>query len=88
MPPSPPPEPGSAPKPDAEPIRISGGVQQARLIRQVVPSYPPLALKAHVQGVVLLEAIISKEDTIDSLRVISGHPLLTSAAIDAVKQWV
>jgi protein TonB len=58
------------------------------LIRQVVPSYPPLALAAHVQGVVVLEAIISKEGTIDSLRVVSGHPLLTSAAIDAVKQWI
>ena len=88
LPPSPPPERESAAKPDPEPIRISGGVQQARLIRQVVPFYPPLALKAHVQGVVVLDAIISKEGTIDGLRVVSGHPLLTSAAIDAVKQWV
>jgi len=88
LPPSPPPEPESTAKPDAEPIRISDGVEQARLIRQVVPSYPPLALKAHVQGVVVLDAIISKEGTIESLRVISGHPLLTSAAMDAVKQWV
>ena len=51
------------------------------------PVYPPLAKQARIQGVVLLEAKISKEGTIDNLRVISGHPLLTQAAIDAVKQW-
>ena len=83
-----PPEPESAATPDDQPIRISGGVQQGKLIRQVVPSYPPLALQAHIQGVVVLEATISKEGTIDSLRVVSGHPLLTHAAIDAVKQWM
>jgi protein TonB len=49
--------------------------------------YPPLAKQARIQGVVLLEAVISKDGAIDNLRVISGHPLLTQAAIDAVKQW-
>jgi len=34
-----------------------------------------------------LEAVISKDGAIDNLRVISGHPLLTQAAIDAVRQW-
>jgi periplasmic protein TonB len=87
LPPPPPPKVEPETRAD-EPIRISSGVQQAKLIRQVVPSYPPWALAAHVQGVVVLEAIISKEGTIDSLRVVSGHPLLTSAAIDAVKQWI
>jgi len=88
LPPSPPPGPEVAAAPDPEPIRIGGGVQQAKLIRQVVPSYPALARQAHVQGAVVLEAIINKEGTIDGLRVVSGHPLLTSAAIDAVKQWM
>jgi protein TonB len=46
-----------------------------------------LAKQARIQGVVLLEAVISKDGAIDNLRVISGHPLLTQAAIDAVKQW-
>lgn len=69
------------------PVRVSGGVQAANLIYRPKPAYPPLALKTRVQGVVVLEAKITREGTIDSLRVISGHPLLIDAAIDAVKQW-
>jgi protein TonB len=57
------------------------------LIYQVKPVYPPLARQARVQGVVVLEAVISKEGTIESLRTASGHPLLSQAALDAVKQW-
>ena len=57
------------------------------MLTQVKPVYPPLAKQARIQGVVLLEAVISKDGAIDNLRVISGHPLLTQAAIDAVKQW-
>lgn len=57
------------------------------MIRQVKPVYPPLAKQARIQGVVVLEAVISKQGTIDNLRVITGHPLLIQSAIDAVKQW-
>ena len=48
---------------------------------------PALAKQARIQGVVVLEAEISKEGTIDNLKVVTGHPLLIQAAIDAVKQW-
>jgi TonB family protein len=57
------------------------------LINRVSPTYPPLAQKAHVQGRVILEANISKEGAVESLRATEGHPLLVPAAIDAVKQW-
>jgi len=57
------------------------------LIHQVKPGYPPLAKVTGTQGVVLLDAVIDKEGSIQSLRVISGHPLLNQAALDAVKQW-
>jgi protein TonB len=53
----------------------------------VKPVYPTLARTTRTQGVVVLEAVISKSGSIDSLRVISGHPLLTQAALDAVQQW-
>ena len=66
---------------------MGGNVQAANLQSQVKPVYPPLAKQARIQGVVVLEAEISKEGTIDNLKVISGHPLLIQAAIDAVKQW-
>jgi protein TonB len=68
-------------------IHVSEGVLQGLLVAQTVPTYPPLARQAHVQGMVVLDADISKDGTIESLRVISGHPLLVPAAIDAVKQW-
>jgi protein TonB len=68
-------------------VRGGGNVIAANLISQVKPVYPPLAKQARIQGVVVLEAEISKEGTIDNLKVITGHPLLIQAAIDAVKQW-
>ena len=49
--------------------------------------YPPLARSAGVQGPVVLFAVISKAGTIDNLRVVSGHPMLVPAAIEAVRQW-
>ena len=74
----------------AEPVkrlRISQGVTQGMVISKIEPAYPKIALAAHVSGVVLLHAIISKEGTITELQVVNGSPLLTPAAIDAVKQW-
>ena len=68
-------------------IRVGGKVHSANLIRRVRPSYPPLARQSRVQGTVILEAIISKQGYVDNLRVIKGHPMLTEAAMHAVKQW-
>jgi len=67
--------------------RIGGDVAQANLISSVQPAYPPLARAAQVQGVVLLQAQISKDGIVEDLRVISGHALLNDAAIEAVRQW-
>jgi protein TonB len=53
----------------------------------VNPVYPVLAKQARIQGVVMMEAVISKDGSVDGLHVISGHPFLSQAAIDAVKQW-
>lgn len=87
-PPPPPPPKKEEPKPkNPERIRVGGNVQAANLVRKVTPVYPPLAKQARIQGVVVLEAEISKEGTIENLKVITGHPLLIQAAIDAVKQW-
>jgi protein TonB len=62
-------------------------VAQANLISSVQPVYPEIAKAARVQGVVLLNAQISKEGVVEDLRVISGHALLNDAAIQAVRQW-
>jgi periplasmic protein TonB len=68
-------------------VRVSQGVSVGRLINKVEPVYPPLARNARVQGQVVLTAIISRDGTIQDLRVLSGHPLLVQAALDAVRQW-
>ena len=68
-------------------VRVSQGVSQGLLIRKVQPTYPPLARQARIQGTVVLQAEISKEGAIQNLQLISGHPMLAPAAIEAVKQW-
>jgi|SRR5579872_2605196 protein TonB len=69
-----------------KPLRISN-MLPGSLIHRVEPGYPPLAKAARVQGPVVLEAVISKTGTIENLQLISGHPMLAPAAIDAVRQW-
>ncbi len=68
-------------------VRVSSGVAAGQLISKTTPNYPPLARQARIQGSVLLSAIIGKDGTIQNLKVLSGHPMLTQSALDAVKQW-
>ncbi|MGA7632797.1 MAG: energy transducer TonB [Terriglobales bacterium] len=68
-------------------VRVSTGVATGLLIRKVTPNYPQLAKQARIQGSVVLQAEISKDGTIQNLQLISGHPMLAPAAIEAVKQW-
>ncbi len=68
-------------------VRVSQGVAEGQLVTKVTPPYPPMAKMARVQGSVVLQAVISKKGNIENLRVISGHPMLVQAALDAVKQW-
>jgi len=72
----------------ATPVRVGGNVQAAKLTKQVVPVYPRPALQMRISGTVQLLGIIAKDGTIQRLQVLSGHPLLRQAAIDAVSQWV
>jgi periplasmic protein TonB len=68
-------------------VRVSQGVTQGMVLHKVQPTYPALARTARVQGSVVLAAVIGKNGAIQNLHVISGHPLLTQAALDAVRQW-
>ena len=74
------------PKPVAHLPRVSR-MMEGNLIYRVQPVYPPMARTARIQGPVVLKAIISKSGAIENLQVISGHPMLVKAAIDAVGQW-
>jgi TonB family protein len=69
-------------------IRAGGNVQQTKLVSQPRPVYPLEAKQAHIQGVVQLSATIAKDGTVRNPEVISGHPMLVQAALDAVRQWV
>jgi protein TonB len=75
------------PKPGQQRIRQGGSVQAALLLNKVQPIYPPLARQTRIAGTVRLHALISKSGSVESLEVLSGHPLLVRAAMDAVQQW-
>ncbi|HEV2697174.1 MAG TPA: energy transducer TonB, partial [Terriglobales bacterium] len=79
--------PMAVPKVAVQRVRVSQGVTQGMVLHKVQPTYPPLARTARVQGSVVLAAIIGKDGSIQNLHVLSGHPLLQQAALEAVKQW-
>ena len=67
--------------------RVSAQVAQANLVTSVPPAYPALATAARVQGNVLLQVEISVQGLVQNVTVLSGHPLLNEAAIQAVRKW-
>jgi protein TonB len=69
------------------PVHLSSGVVAGMIISRPDPVYPAIAKAAHVQGAVILHAIISKQGTIENLSVISGNGMLVNAAKDAVQRW-
>jgi len=68
-------------------IAIASGIAQRNLLTQTPPIYPPIAKAARVSGTVVLQATIGKDGLMESVRVVSGPPLLLQAALDAVRQW-
>jgi protein TonB len=68
-------------------VRVSQGVTAKSIIKKVPPEYPKEARKKHVQGTVVLHGVISHEGDVMEISVVSGDPMLTQAAIEAVKQW-
>lgn len=78
---------GDAGSDSGPPRPVGGNVREPRRIGGAVPVYPELARRAHVQGKVMLECVIDTDGRVTDLRVVSGHPLLTGAALDAVRGW-
>lgn len=68
-------------------IRVGGNVQQAKLIRQQPPVYPPLAMQARIQGTVRFDTTIGRDGKVSALTLVSGHPLLVTAASEALRAW-
>ncbi len=79
-------------KPEVNPdppkrITVGGRVQERMLVEQVAPKYPPLAKQARISGTVRFTALIGKDGYVESLTLVSGHPLLVGAAKEAVERW-
>lgn len=74
------------PLPSTPQLRVSH-MMEGNLAHRVDPVYPPLARQARIQGSVVLRAVIDRDGRITNLQLISGHPLLVQAALDAVRQW-
>jgi len=82
-PPPPPPPPVTR-----GPIRIGGQIKAPALVKRIEPGYPSIAVSAHLEGVVILEAIVDREGKVNEVTVLrSLHPLLDREAELAVKQW-
>jgi protein TonB len=69
-------------------VRVGGDVREPRKVLDVAPVYPPLAAKAHVEGVVIIEATIDTRGRVVNATVLRGVPVLDEAALEAVRQWV
>jgi protein TonB len=76
-----------APAAPKGPLHLSSGVVSGQLLKKTTPVYPPIAVAARVEGTVVLAAAISASGAIENLRVVSGHPMLQQAALDAVGNW-
>jgi protein TonB len=83
-PPLPPPPPSASKR---KPELIVSRVQESKLIRKIIPAYPSLALRGHVEGTVILEINVDEEGNVGDVRVLQGNPLLVGEAERAVKQW-
>jgi len=71
----------------AQPVRVGGNIPPPKKIKDVRPAYPPLAQSAHVQGVVIIEAIIGPDGHVQDARILRSIPLLDASALEAVRQW-
>jgi protein TonB len=72
-------------RPATDPLQISTGVLQGMLIAPIRPVYPAIAKAAHVEGTVIVKAVISRTGSVESLHVVSGPLMLQRAAIDAIQ---
>jgi len=83
----PPPPPPAKNASHVGPYHVGGQVQEPHLIKVVQPIYPQLAREAHMQGDVRIDSVIDEHGNVTQMKVVSGKPLLITAALDAVDQW-
>ncbi|MGO9086971.1 MAG: TonB family protein [Candidatus Sulfotelmatobacter sp.] len=70
-----------------KPERIEPDVAGRNLTKKVDPAVPPLAKAVGVGGTVVLDIVIDRTGKVSSVSVVSGHPMLAPAFVEAVKKW-
>ncbi len=70
-----------------QPTALSAERAAQNLTNKVNPTYPALAKATRIQGHVRLAVVISKTGNVESVKVVSGHPMLVPSAVEAVKKW-
>jgi protein TonB len=78
----------TAEAPVPAPVRVSGLVKEPVKLVHVEPVYPPVAVAGHVQGVVVIDALIDQRGRVVETTIVRGHPIFEKAAVEAVRQWV
>jgi periplasmic protein TonB len=68
-------------------VRVGSSLKAPRQTYSVQPDFPPLARQEHLSGAVVVSAVIDEHGNVVQARVVSGHPLLVTAALNAVLQW-
>jgi TonB family protein len=82
----------SPPPPQARdfdaPLHVGGAVKAPVIVKRVEPVSTPLAKRAHISGIVILELIVDKEGHLTNVRILKPLPMgLDAAAEQAVRQW-
>jgi len=72
----------------AEPMLRLASVPESKIVNRAYPEYPAEALYLKVQGVVKINIVIGPDGHVQSATLVSGHPLLAPAAVQAAKRWV
>jgi TonB family protein len=76
-----------SPMQNHQPIKVSGNEQLTKLIKKIEPVYPQEAMRDRMSGKVVMQITVDEDGAVEQIKLISGHPLLTSAAMEAVQQW-
>jgi len=70
-----------------EPKKVTKSEGLAAATLKVQPEYPPTARQLKIEGPVELEAVVAENGTVEKVNILSGNPILTRPAADAVRKW-
>ena len=69
------------------PRKVTKSEGQSAATTKVQPDYPPIARQLKIEGPVELEAVVSESGTVEKVNIVSGNPILTKPAVEALKKW-